>query len=143
MNLEIIIVALIWGALSGYLILRTLGSLLAIGFCLHGLLLSRWKRLVNKAAPGQIKYSIILRLLLWVALYGLLFGFLLEIGDSLVRREFRFNYRGTGGFLWGSMAGIVAACYLRASWRRLRVIWKMTHEFGYAEKRQRTFLLKR
>lgn len=142
MNLDTIIVALAWGALSGYLILRTLDSLLAIGFCLHGLLLNRWRRLANKAAPGQIKYGIILRLLLQVVLYGLLFSFLLEVGDSLVRREFLLNYQGTGGLLWGAMAASVVAIFLRASWLRLVVAWKMTHEFDYAEKRQRTFLLK-
>ncbi|MDX2479175.1 MAG: hypothetical protein QNK24_02425 [Desulfuromusa sp.] len=142
MNLETIIIALTWGTLSSYLILRTLDSGLAIIFCLHGLLMTRWKRLANKAKPGQIKYSIILRLLLRTVIYLILFGFLLENGDNLIRQEFHFNYQRSGGLLWGGVAAIAAIFFLRASWRRLVVIWKMTHEFDFAEKQQRTFLLK-
>lgn len=142
MNLDTAIVALSWGVISGYLILHALDSLLGIAFCLHGLLMSRWKRLVNKASPGQIKYNIILRLLLRVTLYALLYGFLLDIGDNFVRKEFRFAYQGTEGLIWGVIAGIVTVIFLRASWRRLVVVWKITHVFDYAEKRQRTFRLK-
>ena len=142
LTLEIIIVAIIWGALSGYLLLRTLDSSLAIIFCLHGLLMSRWKRLINKAAPGQIKYSIILQMLLRVFIYMLVFGFLLEVGDNLAWKEFRFVYAGHSFLIWGVTAGIVATVFLRASWRRMVMIWKMTHVFDYAEKRKRTVLLK-
>lgn len=142
MSIETIIAASVWGALSGYLALRCLDSLVAIGFSLHGLLMSRWKRLASKAAPGQVKYSIILRLLLQVGLYLFLFGFLLEVGDSIVRREFHGVYHGAGGIIWGVMATIVDACFLRFSWRRLILVWKITHDVGFAEKRQRTFLLK-
>ena len=143
MNLDTLIAALAWGVLSGYLILHALDSLLGIVFCLHGLLLSRWKRLINRAAPGQIRYSIILRLMTRVGLYALLYGFLLDIGDNFVRREFRFAYQGRGGLIWGMTAVIVAAVFLRAARRRLVVIWKMSHQFDYAEKRQRTYLLKK
>ena len=94
MNFDTISIALVWGTLSGYLILRTLDSLLAIVFCLHGLLMTRWKRLANKAAPGQIKYGTILNQMLRVILYGLLFGFLLESGNDLVQRTFHFSYHG-------------------------------------------------
>jgi hypothetical protein len=139
---QLILVAIIWGALSGYLMLRMLDSLIATAFCLHGLLMSRWKRLVNKASPGQIKYSIILRLLLRVTIYVMMFGFLLEVGDNVVWREFHFDYQGTAGLIWGAMAVIIAAIFSRASWRRMVVVWKMTHVFDYAEKRQRTFFLK-
>ena len=142
MNLDTIIIALIWGALSGYLILRTLDSGLAIIFCLHGLLMTRWKRLANKAKPGQIKYGIILNRLLRVILSGLLFGFLLESGNNLVQRKFHFSYQGSVGLVWGALATIVAILFLRAAWRRLIVTWKITHEFDYAERRQRTSLLK-
>lgn len=142
MNFDTISIALVWGTLSGYLILRTLDSLLAIVFCLHGLLMTRWKRLANKAAPGQIKYGTILNQMLRVILYGLLFGFLLESGNNLVQRTFHFSYHGSGGLLWGVMATIVAIFFLRAAWRRLIVTWKITHKFDYAEKRQRTFQLK-
>jgi hypothetical protein len=137
-----VVVALIWGAFSGYLLLRTLDSLLAIIICLHGLLMTRWKRLTSKAAPGQIKSAIILRVMLQVALIGLLCGYLLSVGDRFVRREFWFEYQGNNGILWGVMAGVVAVVFLRGAWRRLVVVWKMTHEFDYAEKRKRTFLLK-
>lgn len=142
MNLNTIIIALSWGALSGYLILRTLESGLAIIFCLHGLLMTRWKRLANKAKPGQVRYSIILRLLLRTVLYGALFSFLLKVGDNFIQRKFHFNYQGADGILWGAVVTIVAIIFLRASWRRLIFTWKMTHQFDYAEKQQRTFLLK-
>jgi len=142
MNLDTIIIALIWGTLSGYLILRILDSLLAIVFCLHGLLRTRWKRLANKATPGQIRYGTILHQLLRVTLFGMLCGFLLESGDNLVQQKFHFNYQGFSGLLWGILAAIVAIFLLRTSWRRLIVAWKTTHEFDYAERRQRTSLLK-
>ena len=142
MNLDIII-SLTWGALSGYLILRTLDSALATIFCLHGLLMTRWKRLANKAKPGQIRYSIILQQLLRAVFCGFLFYFLFEIGDNFVLRRFHFNYQESAGLIWGIMAIIVAALLLRASWRRLIRVWKITHEFDYAEKQQRTFLLKK
>ncbi len=142
MNLDTIIIALIWGTLSGYLILRILDSLLAIVFCLHGLLMTRWKRLANKATPGQIKYGTILHQLFRVTLCGMVCGFLLESGNNLVQKKFHFDYQGFSGLLWGVLAAIVAIFLLRASWRRLIVAWKITHEFDYAERRQRTSLLK-
>ena len=142
LNLNTIIIALSWGALSGYLILRTLDSGLAIIFCLHGLLMTRWKRLANKAKPGQVRYSIILRQLLQTVLYGILFSFLLNFGDNFSQRKFHFSYQGSEGILWGAVVMIVAIIFLRASWRRMIVTWKMTHTFDYAEKQQRTFLLK-
>ncbi len=143
MKYHTIIVALVWGTLSGYFALRILDSLLAVAFCLHGLLSSRWKWLNNKAAPGQIRYSIVLKLLLRVTAYGLLCGYLLEAGDSFIRRKFSLVYHAPAEFLWGAMAVIVAVVFLRTSWRRLIVVWKMSHEFDFAEKRQRGFLLKR
>jgi len=142
LNLDTIIIALLWGTLSSYLILRTLDSGLAIILCLHGLLTTRWKRLVNKAKPGQIRYGLLLRLLFQAVLSGILFGYLLVLGDDLIQRKFHFNYQGSGGLLWGVVASITAIFFLRASWRRMKVIWKMTHEFDYADKQQRTFLLK-
>ena len=142
MNFSTISIALSWGTLSGYLILRTLDSLLALIFCMHGLLMTRWKRLANKSAPGQIKYGTILSQILRIILYGLLFGFLLESGNDFVQRKFHFNYQGAGGIIWGTMATIVVISCLRATWRRLMITWKITHKFDYAEKRQRTFQLK-
>ncbi len=143
MNLDTTIIALTWGALSGYLILRTLDSGLAITFCLHGLLMTRWKRLANKAKPGQIRYTIILRMLLRASLSGVLYGFLLKLGDNLIQRKFHFYYQGSGGLFWAIVATIVAIFFLHASWFRLFVTWKVTHQFDFAEKQQRTFLIKR
>ena len=142
MNIDTIIIALIWGTLSSYLILRIVSSGLGIIFCLHGLLMTRWKRLANKAKPGQIRYGIILHQLLRAIFSGFLFAFLLEIGDNFIQRKFHFNYQGSSGVLWGVVVALVMIICLRASWRRLVVIWKITHEFDYAEKRQRTFILK-
>ncbi len=142
MNLATIIIAIIWGTLSGYLLLRILDSLLAIAFCLHGLLMTRWKRLANKATPGQIRYGTILHQLFRVTLCGMVCGFLLESGNNLVQKKFHFDYHGFSGLVWGVLAAIVAIFLLRASWRRLIVAWKITHEFDYAERRQRTSLLK-
>ena len=141
-NFDTISIALIWGTLAGYLILRTLDSLLALIFCMHGLLMTRWKRLANKASPGQIKYGTILNQMLRIILSGLLFGFLLESGNDFVQRKFHFSYQGAGGILWGAMATIGAIFFLRATWRRLMITWKITHKFDYAEKRQRTSQLK-
>lgn len=142
MHLDTIIITLSWGAFSGYLLLRILDSILCGICCLHGLLTTRWKRLVNRATPGQVKYSITLRWLLRSVFCGVLFYFLFEIGDNFVRRKFHFSYQESDGLIWGIMAMLVAALFLRASWRRLIVAWKITHEFDYAERRQRTALLK-
>ena len=142
MNFDSIIIALIWGAISSYLILRTVSSGLAIIFCLHGLLLTRWKRLANKAKPGQIRYSISIHQLLLAVFYGVFSGFLLEIGNNYVQRKLHFNYHGYDGLLLGVIVTLFTIIFLRAAWRRLVVAWKITHEFDYAEKRQRTFLLR-
>ncbi|MEE4254847.1 MAG: hypothetical protein V2I50_12470 [Desulfuromusa sp.] len=142
MNFNTIIIALIWGAISSYLLLRTLGSGLAIICSLHGLLMTRWKRLANKAKPGQIRYGIILHQLLLAVSSGVLFGFLLKSGDDFIQQKFHFIYQSSSGLLWGVTATIVMIIFLRGFWRRLVVSWKITHEFDYAEKRQRTFLLK-
>lgn len=143
MDIEIIIIALLWGALSGLLLLRITESLLATFFCLQGLLASRWKRLVNKASPGQIKYNVILHTLLRIVLFGVLFGVLYAVGDGFVRREFRFGYQGRGETLWMFIAACTALILLRGAWRRLVVVWRITHQYDYAEKRKRTVMLKK
>ena len=78
MNITTITVALLWGAISGLLAIHSLANLLATGFCLHGILMTRWKRLTHKAATGVVRYGINLRLLLRVVFYTLLFGGLLS-----------------------------------------------------------------
>lgn len=143
MNIELNIAVFFWGAAAGYLILRAVDSLLAILFSLHGLLLSRWKWLKNKATPGQISNDIILSQLLKAGIFGALFTFLLAEGDNLMWGEFRFAYQGQAGILWAVAAAIVALVFVRKSWRKLVVVWKLTHEVDYAHKRQRTVLLRK
>ncbi|MCD6527844.1 MAG: hypothetical protein J7K75_12715 [Desulfuromonas sp.] len=143
MVLDTSTVVLIWGALSGYVILRSLDSLLAALFCLHGLLMCRWKRLVNKETPGQIAYDIILNQLFKAGILGLVLVYILEQGNNFIWNEFRFSYQGRDGLLWVAAAGTVAIIFLLPTWRRLVVAWKITHEVGYAHKRQRTYLLRK
>lgn len=143
MNIDMNVAVLCWGAIAGYLILRAVDSFLAILFSLHGLLLSRWKWLKNKATPGQISNEIILSQLLKAGIFGALFTFLLAEGDNLMWGEFRFNYQGQGGVLWSVAAAIIALIFVRKSWRKLVVVWKLTHEVDYASKRQRTVLLRK
>lgn len=142
MNAATIIIALSWGAIFGLLAIHALANLLAILFCLHGLLLTRWKRLAHKAATGCVKYGINLRLLLRVTLYGLLFVGLLYYGDSFVRKEFRFHYQGTDAIIFIVTASLVALSRLNAMRKRSQVIWRMSHDFDYAERRHRTQMLK-
>ena len=141
MTTNSIFIAILWGALSGFLGIQLLSNLLALLFCTHGLFLTRWKRLAKKVT-GQIKYSINLKLLLRVALYSLLFAALLRFGDSYVRREFWFEYRGNAAILFIAVCSISVLCSLPTAWRRLRVIWRMSHEVDFAERRQRTRMLK-
>ncbi len=142
MNISINIAGFFWGAVAGYLMLRAVGSLLAILFSLHGLLMTRWKRLKNRATPGQIAYDIILNQLFRAGLFGALFIFLLVEGDKLMLREFRFNYTGQAGVVWAVAFAIVVLVFARKLWRNLVVAWKVTHEVDYAHKRKRTALLR-
>lgn len=142
MNVEMLLIVLLWGALAGYLAIHALANLFAISFCLHGLLLTRWKRLANKAAIGAVKYGTNLRLLLRMGLYALLFCGLIYYGDSFIRKEFRFQYNGTGLILFAAVASVVALSRLQAMRKRSQVIWRMSHTFDYAERRQRTQRLK-
>jgi len=142
-NIDMNIAVFCWGAVAGYLMLRAFDSLLAIVFALHGLLMSRWKWLRNRATPGQIANDIILSQLLKAGIFGALFTFLLAEGDNLMWGEFRFNYQGQAGMLWMAGAAVVALIFVRKSWRKLVVVWKLTHEVDYAHKRQRTVLLRK
>jgi hypothetical protein len=142
MTIQMILAALLWGSVGGFLALQILANLLAAGFCLHGLLLTRWKRLAKKGALGAVKYTVNLKLLARVAAYGLLFFLLLTAGDDLVRGAFRFAYAGTPLLLAGGSAAAVVLVCSRRLLRRLTLIWKMSHQFDYAERRQRTRMLK-
>lgn len=141
MTTNSIITATLWGGVSGILGIQILANLLALCFCLHGLLMTRWKRLAKKAT-GQIKYSVNLQLLFRLSLYTLLFVALLRFGDSYVRHKFWFEYRDNTLILFSAMSIVAALGFLPATSRRLRVIWRMSHEFDYAERRQRTRMLK-
>jgi hypothetical protein len=143
MSPEIISIALIWGALSGYLLIRTIDNLIAIGICVHGLLITRWQKLARKSSTGRVKSTIILPVLLRVSLYALLCGYLLHFGFRYTRQELWFDYGGDGAIPYAVVALLVIISRLPAVKARLLVIWKMTHEFDYADKRNRTFLLKR
>ncbi len=143
MTFNTVMTAIIWGTLAGVLAIHLLANLLALLFCLHGLLKTRWKRLVKKAAPGLVRYSTILPLMLRIGLYSLLFALLLQFGDSYVRRQFWFEYRGSAATLFFAVVTISALCFLPKVVARLRVVWKMSHQIDYAQRRQRTRMLKR
>ena len=143
MNIAINVAGFFWGAVAGYLVLRAAGSLLAILFSLHGLFMSRWKWLKNRATPGQIAYDIILSQLFKAGMFGALFIFLLVEGDKLMWGEFRFDYKGQEGIVWAVAAAIVTLIFARKSWRNLVVVWKLTHEVDYAHKRHRTAMLRK
>ena len=142
MSVTTIGIALLWGAISGLLAIHLLANLLAVLFCLHGVILTRWKRLAHKAATGVVRYHINLRLLLRVALYALLFASLLYYGDSLIRRELGFQYNETAAMLFYAAAAAALLSRLNAMRKRSQVIWRMSHDFDYAERRQRTQMLK-
>lgn len=142
MSVTTIIIALLWGALAGFLTIHLLANLLAVLFCLHGLLLTRWKRLAHKAATGVVKYAINLRLLLRVMLYALLFGGLLYYGDANLGKGFHLHYPGADALLFYLAATLAALSRLNAMRKRSTVIWRMSHDFDYAERRQRTQMLK-
>lgn len=142
MSYSTLTLALVWGALAGYFALRVVDSLVAAGFCVHGLLKVRWSRLSKKVTTGQVKPEIILRLLVRVCLYALFFLVLLQMGDRYVRRTFWFEYVGNAGLSFALAATVMFVFRLRWSWYRLRIYWKISHEYDYAEKRRRTLLLR-
>ncbi len=137
-----ILVALLWGATGGFFATQALANLVAVGFCLHGILLTRWKRLRRKAAIGTVNYNINLKLLCRVGAYAMLSVIVLQWGDEFVRREYRFKYIGVQVAVSGLMAGSIFAVCGRSVWYRLQVVWKMSHQFDYAERRERTRMLK-
>jgi hypothetical protein len=143
MPFETAAIAILWGGLSGYLLIRLLDNLSAIVICLHGLLMTRWQKLASKASTGRVKSETILRVLLRVSLYALFCLYLLHAGFQYTRQELWFDHGGDGAILFAVVAALIALSRVPAVRRRLLVIWKMTHEFDYADKRQRTFLLKR
>ena len=141
MTVKTIFTAIIWGAVFGALAMQVLANLLAFCYCLHGLVQTRWKRLAKKVT-GQVKYGTIFPLLVKVTLYTLLFMTLLNYGDRYVRQQFWFDYRGSASILFAITATVTALAFLPLAWRRLKVIWRMSHELDFAERRNRTRMLK-
>jgi hypothetical protein len=142
MSTGVVAIAIIWGVLSGFLIVRTLDRLAGIGFCLHALLLARWSKLAGKTAMNQVNSGVILPLMLKVGLLSVLFGVLLYQGYRITHQELRFDYGGPGAILYAAIACATALSRLTATRRRLVHFWRMSHDFDYAQRRQRTLLLK-
>lgn len=141
MNITSICIALAWGTVAGFLLPRIIGSLLALTFCLHGLLLTHWKRLANKAATGLIRPGTLADVIFWTCLSLVIFGTLLKLGDK-ISSGFGFDYHGAAALLFAAAACISGATQLRPLWRRLVTSWKMSHEYDYAERRKRTRMLR-
>lgn len=142
MRLELILTALVWGAIAGGLATCAAASTASLLGCLHGLVMGRWKRLADKAATGVIRPGIILGLMVRAALTGLLCVFLIRFGHNYVRREFGFVLEGSNAILFATSACAAAVIRFRSDRKRLSYYWRMSHEFDYAEKRQRTRMLK-
>lgn len=142
MSLAFVATALAWGLIFGYLASRTLDSLLGIAFCLHGLLLWRWKRLAVKVATGVAKPENILGLMFKLTLFALLCVALMHFGDDFVQRNLRFAYSENGAMVFFLAAGALVIFRLPATRRRLLHHWRTSHEFDYAARRRRTQLLR-
>jgi hypothetical protein len=141
MNHALIATALVWGVFFGYLALRFFDSLLGIGFCLHGLLLWRWKRLASTVATGVAKPVNIFGMLFKLTLYTIAFVALMRFGDDLARHKLRFGYSGSGALPFFLAAGGLVLSRLPPTRRRLVHYWKMSHEYDYADRRRRTKML--
>ncbi len=142
MSIDIIAIAMAWGIVSGYLLIRIMDSLVGVILCLLALINARWKRLAGKPSVNHVDPGIILRLMFQLTVIAVLCGFLFYYGYGFIRRESGFDYSGGKLILWSAMACATALSRLPATRRRLIFFWKMIHEFDYAQRRQRTFLLK-
>ncbi|MDO3379359.1 hypothetical protein [Geoalkalibacter halelectricus] len=142
MTLLTAVVALIWGIVAGYLIIRFADSLIALGVCAHGLYRSRWQRLSDKAHTTRINPGIILRLMVRISLFALAFAFLLRLGHYFSVQKLGFEYQGLGVLLWGAAALGTAASRLSSVRQRIIYVRRMSHEYDYAEKRRRTQMLR-
>jgi len=138
-----IMVALLWGIVCGYGGLRLIEALLNIISGLHLLFNRRWKSLVNRSAPGQIDYPVLLDLLARMLMQAFLTGLILVWGDEWVRHWTPFRYDGITLPIWGALTALAAAATLRSSLRKIVISWKIGHEYGYAQKRKRTLLIRR
>jgi len=142
MTITLMAVALCWGFIVGYLLLRGLDSLLGLGFCVHGLFARRWKKLADKNATGLVRIGPLVKLTLRLCVYLLFAGFILDSGDGFVRRTYHFSYADAQGVLFVVAAGAMCIGRFLTSVRRLKLVWRMSHEFDFAERRERTQRLK-
>ena len=142
MILATVLIALLWGMFSGYLMLRVADSILASFLCLHGLWKVRWAQLARNVTVKLVKPAVIWRLLLRMILYCVLFAGLLRLGYTFTRQQLGFEYGGWGVLLYGVVAAITVLSRLPAARQRLLLVWRLSHEFDYAEKRRRTQMLK-
>ncbi len=142
MSITLVVIAICWGLLAGYLLLRLADSLLGLLFCVHGLFARRWKILADKNATGLIRPRLILKLALRLACYAALCAFLLEAGDQFLRSEYRFHYGGVQGVVFVVVGVGVLLNRVPNSWRRMKLVWRMSHEFDFAERRERTRMLR-
>lgn len=136
-------IALIWGGLAGYLLLRAVDSLVGLLFCLHGLFEQRWKRLADKNATNLVRPRRILKLGLRLGCSAALCVFLLNGGDAFLRRAYHFQYVDSHGIVFVVAGGVILLSRLLISWRRIKLVWRLSHEFDFAERRERTRLLRR
>ncbi|MDY6848516.1 MAG: hypothetical protein AB7F20_09700 [Geoalkalibacter sp.] len=147
-----LLVALIWGIICGYAFLRIFDSIVALGVCLHGLSLSPRRKKKSGARPEPNSKSKkkptfvnprIIRKLMWqLGLYLFFFAAVVYLGDSVVKRQLFFSYQGSVGITWGVAAAAVFLLRLPTSFRRIALIRRLSHERDYAERRDRTYLLK-
>ncbi len=142
MSVTLVVIAIFWGLLAGYLLLRCVDSLLGLTFCLHGVFERRWKKLADKTATGLIRPQLIVKLALRLGCYAAISAFLLEAGDGFLRREYHFYYDEIPGVLFAIAGGSAIVSRLFTSWQRMKLVWRMTHEFDFAERRERTRMLK-
>lgn len=142
MSITLTLTCIVWGLFCGYGLVKLAEAVMSTVISIHGLLLRRWKWLANKAAPGMISYSIILDLLIRTLLIGTLFGIILRWGDRWVQHKTAFNYSETTLIVWAITATLTALISIRPSWRKVRIAWKISHEYDYAQKRKRTFLIR-
>lgn len=142
MSVTLVVIAIAWGLLAGYLLLRCADSLLGLIFCVHGVFERRWKKLADKNATGLIRPQLIVKLALRLGCYAVISGFLLKTGDGFLRHEFHFFYDEIPGVLFAVAGGTVIISRFLTSWQRMKLVWRMTHEFDFAERRERTRLLK-
>ena len=143
MNSFTIITALLWGICCGYCGIRLFETGINCLSTIHGLFQRRWKSLINKAMPGQIAYGILLDLFARILLQGFLFGSLLFWGNDWVIGTTGFSYNDTLLWIWVIAVTSTAFIALRPSLRKIAIAWKIGHEFDYAQKRQRTLLIRR